>query len=94
MVRVSRLGWMCFVVADVGCGRRDFNEGVVDAPIPIDSVPCTEPPVGCMNPTVYVCGGTCFAACKQVVSRPAAAAACADWGGCLAAAKTQNANAL
>ena len=75
---------MCMVVAAIGCGRRDFNEDVVDAPTSIDGAPCIEPSAGCVNPAVYTCGGVCYAACAQGTTRAGAAAACAEWGGCLA----------
>ena len=85
-------GWLgCVVVVVVmGCGRRDFNDVAVDAPI--DALACTEPPAGCVEPVVYECGGTCYAKCRQLLSRAAAAAACAEWGGCLAVAHNQAAN--
>ena len=76
----------------MSCGRRDFNDGMDAPPIDSPAAACIDPPAGCMEPVVYVCGGVCYAKCRQTVSRAAAAAACTDWGGCLAVAKTQNAN--
>ena len=72
----------------VSCGRRNFNDGVVDAA----PLVCTPPAAGCTNGTAYVCGGVCYVYCTNTVSRPAAAATCESWGGCLSVIESQAAN--
>ena len=97
---MSKLATAVVILAALGCGRRNFNEdaGPGDAtPIdaPIDAPPpraCEGAPVGCTTPTTYTCGGTCYVACADSVSRPVAATACAEWGGCLATIPDQAAN--
>jgi len=81
------------LLAVLGCGRRNFNEdaAVVDG-ITVDADTCTGAPVGCADPITYTCGGTCYVRCTNPSARPAAAAACADWGGCLATADDPVAN--
>jgi hypothetical protein len=69
------------VLAFVACGRRNFN---VDADVEVDTaLACDTAPVGCLDARLYVCNGKCYASCNNPLSRPAAAVACRDWGGCL-----------
>lgn len=67
-----------------GCGRRNFNDDAgVDSTV-VDARECTAPATGCVNGEAYTCGGVCYLFCTNTASRPAAAAVCEEWGGCLA----------
>ncbi len=70
-------------VAFLACGRRNFN---VDADVDVETgSSCVAPPAAdCMAPQAYECNGTCWVTCENRATRPAAAAICAEWGGCLA----------
>ena len=90
---MGRAALLCVVML-AGCGRRDFNDGMPDAPLvdaAVDARPCELPP-DCTSGRAYVCNGTCYALCYVDKTRAAAAVSCTEWGGCLATLADANQN--
>src|SRR5687768_13430543 len=83
------------LIALAACGRVAFDEApaFLDAAAADDAEPLACAPLPCAGSSSFMsCNGTCFAACMEASSRPAAELRCAEWGGTLATVHDAQAN--